>query len=178
MNAWPSRAGGVGHLAVIDVIAGVFAPFMPAGATLASAAWPTAKKVFYLPFRVPSALLVQQLYVYNGAAVSGNVDVGIYTPGGTRLVSIGSTAQAGTNDQQLFDIADTLLAPGAYYLAVTLDNTTGTTFRLVPLNVGVGRIVGALTETTVAFGLPATATFATVADTYYPACGLLARSAM
>jgi hypothetical protein len=57
------------------------------------------------------------MLVLNGATASGNMDVGIYDYAGTRLVSSGSTAQSGTSAFQDFDITDTLLGPGIFYLA-------------------------------------------------------------
>jgi hypothetical protein len=145
--------------------------------TLASAVFPTANKVLYIPFRIPTPVKVLQLYVVNGGTVSGNVDIGIYSRDGTKIVSSGSTAQASINVRQLFNITDTLLGRGVFYLGLTLSNTTGTFSRsAIPL--GVLQLMGCLTETTGGFGLPANATFGTYVDAYFPQCGLLAQSVM
>src|SRR3972149_4026032 len=92
----------------------------------ASAVWPTANKALYVPFRIGKPVLVKKLFLINGATVSGNVDVGIYDAAGTRLISAGSTAQAGASALQQFDIADTLLGWGLFYMALAVRNVTAT----------------------------------------------------
>ena len=110
------------------------------------------------------------MWVVNGATASGNLDVGIYTEDGTRLVSIGSTAQSGTTALQFFNITDTFLSPGNYYMACAMDGTTGTTRRHSPALercIAAGLIKGATS-----FPLPATITFATMTAAYIPQIGL------
>ena len=69
----------------------------------------------------------------NGAAVSGNVDCGVYDPLGNRLGSVGSTAQSGTTAPQRINFTVPLqLAPGRYYLGVAMDNATGALVRWAP----------------------------------------------
>lgn len=128
------------------------------GATTASGTWPVANKAIFVPFEVFEPITIVKLFVENGTAVSGNIDVGIYDFKGTRLVSSGSTAQSGTSAIQEFDITDTLLLPGLYYLACVLDNTTGTLFRWSPSS-SLCKALG-VCEQTSAFPLPSTATFA------------------
>ena len=142
----------------------------------ASATYPAASTAIFVPFSLPAPLTAAQLFTYNGATASGNIDVGLYAADGTRLVSSGSTAQAGTNTLQAFDITDTELGPGNYYLAIALDNTTGTLFRTVPAArylAGVGCFQQAS-----AFALPATATFATMAQVYLPVFGFSTRAVL
>lgn len=139
--------------------------------TQTTGAWPAAKRVIYQPFRVPEVLTVRQLWIDNGGTVSGNVDVGIYTRDGVKLVASGSTAQAGINAPQLFDIADTQLGVGVFYLALTLDNATGVLTESA-LPTAVLQMLGIKTETTGSFGLPATATFGDPADAYLPYGGV------
>lgn len=98
--------------------------YMSAIAT-GTAAWPTASMAIYVPVKVRRPVIVTKLAISNGATVSGNVDVGVYNAAGTRLVAYGGGAQAGTSTEQVFDVTDTLLTPGTYYLAGVLDNTTG-----------------------------------------------------
>lgn len=142
------------------------------GFTTASATYPTANKAIFAPMRVNVPTLVTKLAAYVGATSSGNIDVGIYAADGTRLVSSGSTAQSATvNAWQLFDVTDTLLLPGiVYYLAVAMDNTTGTLFRAGP-GAAIYLKTKGLAEMTTAFPLPATATLATIASAYYPMIG-------
>ena len=125
-------------------------------------AWPTANKAYFVPVSIQNSFTIRKMLVLNGT-VSGNIDVGIYDRGGARIVSMGSTAQAGANVVQEFDITDTLLQPGLYYLAAAMDNNTGQVegigIGLVPaMSMGVA-------EMTSAFPLPATATFAPLSGT-------------
>lgn len=137
--------------------------------TPASAVYPAANRALYIPFRISTPFLVKTLFCLNGAAVSGNIDVGIFGQAGARLVSAGSTPQAGTNAIQIFDVTDTLLGPGRFYLAVAMDNGTGTLFRSAPTTVfPAGQ--GAAQQAT-AFALPATATLATYSSGYIPVIG-------
>lgn len=131
------------------------------GAASVSVAWPTANKAIYMPVLLAEPLLVTQMWVENGATASGNIDVGIYDEAGTRIVSSGSTAQSGTSAMQVFNVTDTLLGPGVFYIAVALDNTTGTVHVWGSATTILGRATGALQQTS-AFALPAVATFATL----------------
>lgn len=132
----------------------------------AGAVWPAANRAIYIPFTVANIFTAQTMGLANGNAVSGNVDVGIYDGQGHRLVSAGSTAQAGTSVIQAFDIADTILLPGLYYLAVALDNGTGKTMACMDALPN-PRAYGILSQST-AFALPASATFAAAQDAYIP----------
>ncbi len=140
----------------------------------ASAAYPTANLALFIPFKVFKRITAVQMFVYNGATVSGNIDVGIYDKNGVRLISAGSTAQAGTNALQAFNITDTPFGPGTFYLAVALDNTTGTLFRgTLVVNIQPGTL--GMAQMATAFALPATATFAQIAGNYIPLIGLTTR---
>lgn len=130
----------------------------------------TANTAVFVPFRLPGPTTVTKLWVVNGSAVSGNIDVGIYDESGNRLGSKGSTAQVGTEALQEFDITDISLPVGRYYLAVVLDNGTGTLYRSVvtsALRRGLGTAIMAT-----AFPLPATATYAAIASSGIPLVGL------
>lgn len=135
-----------------DVLAAV------ASAAPASATWPSANQAVYIPFGVTRTVTAYRAFVYNGTAVSGNFDIGIYDSAGARVVNSGSTAQSGTSANQEVDIADTQLTPGLYYMALVFDNTTATTFRVTP-GTQLLRQAGVMLQAT-AFTLPATLTFA------------------
>lgn len=139
-----------------------------------SATWPSANRAIFIPFVVSAPWLVARLLVVNGSAASGNIDVGIYDTSGNRLVSAGSTAQAGTTAAQFFDITDSTLAPGVYYFALALDNTTGAVLSVAPVVARVSAL-GVLSQST-AFPLPATATFAAAQDAYVPMIGASGRT--
>lgn len=150
----------------------VFSPITPEslgaslnamGLSMGPVGWPTANKAFYIPISVGGIVTIRKMFIVNGATLSGNVDVGIYDRGGVRLVSIGSTAQAGISVVQEFDITDTILKPGLYYLACAIDNATATIEHVGPaLNVAMGL---GIAEQTSAFPLPATATFGALTGT-------------
>lgn len=93
------------------------------------AAWAVANKAILAPIIVQNVLTVYQFAWFNGATVAGNVDVGIYDKNFARVVSLGSTAQAGTSAIQVGDIADTTLDPGLYYAAMASDDATATFAR-------------------------------------------------
>ncbi len=144
----------------------------------ASTAWPTANLALYVPFQVRKPIVVVKMFCYNGAAVAGNVDVGIYSEYGTRIVSIGSTAQAGLSAIQEFDIADTLLGTGIFYMAIALDDATATaTIRRGTMAANaIPAITGMAQEQLASVTLPATATFASIAGNYIPVFGLTVRT--
>ena len=140
----------------------------------ASATWPTSNKAIYIPFWIPESVTLTQLFWYNGATVSGNIDVGVYAEDGTKKISAGSTAQATINVIQSVNVADTALTAGRYYLAAAMDNTTGTLFcwaSTAQLSKSFG-----LAEQTSAFALPATATLATITTTRLPLVGFTIRT--
>lgn len=148
-----------------------------ATAIAASVAYPTANLAFFHSIWVPTPCTIVQMFAYNGATVSGNIDVGLYAMDGTRLVSSGSTAQAGTNVLQAFDVTDTTIGPGEYYLAIAMDNTTGTLFRFAP-GIRLIRPLGCLSQAS-AFALPATATFAALSGgSYVPIYGFSTRAVL
>lgn len=126
-----------------------------------SMAWPVAKKVIYCPVWLAAPTTAVKLLWINGTVASGNVDCGIYDSAAglpvNRLVNSGSTAQSGTSVVQSVDSTDTFLAPGLYFLALTMDNITGTIFRCTS-SAAFLKVPGWCEETTGSFGLPATAT--------------------
>lgn len=157
-----------------DAIGVQLAALGSGAAVPASTAWPTATKAIYIPFHLRRGATVKQLFCVNGGTAAGNIDMGIYDNAGARKVSIGSTAQAGTSTIQTFDIADTTLAAGTYYLAIAKDDAVGTvvSFSITSVVARFLRAVGLLEQTS-AFALPATATFASyAAANFVPFCGL------
>jgi hypothetical protein len=138
----------------------------------ASATWQTADRAIYVPFTISSPSLIKKMFVYNGATASGNIDIGIYDRSFTKLVSSGEVAQAGINALQEFDIADTLLGPGLFYMALVFDTTTGTVFRVAPIG-GVLTSLGCAMQTS-ASPLPAIATPSQI-QAFMPVFGLSTR---
>lgn len=134
--------------------------------TWGSATWPAANEAIFVPVRLTEPAIFRKIAWANGAAVSGGVEVGVYDHKGTRLVSL-SGSQSGINSIQSVDITDLLIGPGLYYLALLLDNTTGTTRRLSLSQAAFGQIAGLALQAS-ASPLPATATFASFTRTYVP----------
>lgn len=93
-----------------------------------STAYPTASRCIFVPFQLDRLATAYQMFTQNGTAVGNNVDVGLYDYTMASLVTIGSTAQAGTGASgfQTYDIADTILLPGRYFLGLSCDGTTST----------------------------------------------------
>lgn len=138
----------------------------------ASAVWPSANRAIYYPFRITDTVLVTQLFCGNGTVAANNIDIGIFNADGRKIVSSGSTAQAGTSTLQLFNVTDTTLGKGMYYIGMAMDGVTGTTWRDAGFTVKQLQSLGVFQQAT-AFALPASATFATVASVYLPLMGLL-----
>lgn len=121
----------------------------------------------FVPILVRSQTTVYKMVWQNGTVVSGNLDVGIYDSERNRLVSLGSTAQSGVSSVQVGDIADTTLAPGLYYFAMTVDNQATATYQRSSVSNSV-LITSGMAQMASAFPLPATATFTRFGFTYIP----------
>lgn len=147
------------------------------GGTWNSGAWPTANLAIFVPLEVYTPRVITQLATVNGTAVSGNIDVGIYDLAGNRLVSAGSTAQAGTSTVQVFNVTDIALKPGVYMLALALDNTTGTITRSSTITTQMLRVAG-VQQMASAFPLPSLATYATPSNAYAPVFGASVRGTL
>ena len=104
--------------------------FAVSNAGIASATC-TANLACYVPFSLVEKRTALKMWVYNGSTASGNIDVGIYRADGTKLVTMGPTAQSGTSDLQVLDITDTDLPPGEQlYMAFAASAGTTTVFRM------------------------------------------------
>ena len=140
----------------------------------ASAAWPSANRAVGYPFILPEPRTLLQMYVQNGATASGNLDMGVYRPDGTKLVSMGATAQSGTSAIQLLDVTDTVLpAHTLLYVWLAVDNTTATVVRWTAgANIGQIRATG-IVQMASAYPLPSTITPAAVSTSHLPDFGMV-----
>lgn len=137
----------------------------------ASAVWPAANLALFYPFSVSAPITAVKLYSINGNVASGNIDLGIYDGAGTRLMSSGTTAQAGTTGAQIIDTTDYVLAPNVqYYMAMAMDNGTGTTRCWTTAGTGKFAMMG-MAQMATAFPLPTNATYALVGQAYVPMFG-------
>jgi hypothetical protein len=144
-----------------------------AGTGGASNAWGTANTAVYMPICLPWPYPVKRLWWINGSAGSGSghVDVGIYTIGGARIVSTGSTVMSGASAVQYVSLGTAIiLGPGSFYMAYTNDGTTNRSFGYAP-TAAQGRQSGFLMQAS-ALPLPASATFATTTVANMPFCGI------
>jgi hypothetical protein len=140
-------------------------------------AWPSANLAIYVPFFLQVPAKIQLAFWQNGSTtVSGNIDVGVYGAKGTRLASIGSTAQTPANSGQSAALS-VQLGTGLFFMAIAMDNTTGTLAAMslgsLPLYISSG-----IFQQASAFPLPATATFAIPTQDYLPKFGLSTRSSL
>lgn len=120
------------------------------GAALATAtAWGTADRAMYVPVRLEGSGTVYQLSVQNGGTANGTTDVALYNEDFVRLVASGPTNQAGTSQIQLFDVTDTQIGSGIYFLGLVNSGTTGTYLGAVS-TVGRNRMSGIVEQASVA----------------------------
>jgi hypothetical protein len=117
---------------------GMIGPFFPGSmwAEMASSVGntssnaPGGSQAYYVPVEVPFPVTIYQAIARNGSVVSGNLDIALYDEQLNKLVGTGSTAQAGTNTLQVFNITDTPISRGTYYCGFAIDNGTGTLHTL------------------------------------------------
>lgn len=156
---WMDCAGGAGA----RLIGG-------AGGT-SSQSWPSINLAVFTPLWLSWPYTAQRVFWVNGGTISGNVDMGIYTPGGARIWSAGSTVQSGATTLQYVGTGGLRLAPGPYYLALTFSATSGHVTGSGLNSVTSARLAG-LVQMASALPLPATATFATSTTNLWPLMGL------
>lgn len=146
------------------------------GASFASATWVSANRAYACPLYLADDVIALKLWHANGAAVSGNICVAVYNEAWVRVVTSGSTAQAGTSTVQSFDVTDTPLRAGRYYIAAVLDNTTGTSLMWGSGGVE-ARSMGMVVQDT-AFPLPDPFVAAQIAGFAVPLMGISCRALM
>lgn len=144
-------------------------PCMTSGG--ATAAWPSANRALFVPFRVPYPVVVDKLAWGSGATSGGNVDIGIYDEALNRLVSTGAVAR-GANVGVITDVTDTPLKPGLYWLAMSVSTTNTMAVFNSFTNVALARLIG-MRQMAAAHPLPSTATLAQQSTGYCPVMGAL-----
>jgi hypothetical protein len=133
----------------------------------------TANLAIYVPLIATERILISQFFWNNAGTVNGNTDVGIYSFDGTiKLGSTGSTANSGTNAQQVVNVTDFFICPNQrFWMAISSDSATQQYSRnsiaVYALDLlGVKQQASAWSS-----GLPASATFATPSVAYLPLFG-------
>lgn len=128
------------------------------GAAFGDGTAPAANQAVFFPIGIPFWFNLRLFFWRNGATVAGNVDVGLYSIGGTKIASTGSTAMSGASTSQSAAPSGGVLIipPGAYYLAFVTNSATATFPKANGPSMHGG--AGVASQTT-AFPLPATAAF-------------------
>lgn len=145
------------------------------GAPVAAVAWGTANQARYVPFWITDFCTIVKLMVYCGATGGGNNDMGLYDANGAEVVGVAAAAHPAAAAWHEFDIADTPLVPGLYY--VGLLNTTTTATFLAWQNKEIGRLAGVFSQAVGAGTLPSpTATFAALDAAVVPVVGMALRT--
>jgi hypothetical protein len=134
-----------------------------------SATWPAANRILYIPVVVEEGASIFQFWTYNGSTAAGSIDVGIFNSSLAKVISSGAVSQSGTSTLQLFDVADTPITPGLYYLGLSETDNTSTFLR------SSANFVALAAEGVLQEGgsgtLPATATPVAPASSYLPLFG-------
>jgi len=145
----------------------------------ASAAYPAATRAHYYPIVIRHPCIVYRFFWVNGAtAATDDIQVGIYndndagTDGpGTSFLLGTRTIAAGANACQFDNVTDTAIYPGRYWLAIWAEGTANNTlFRCAP-TATLTRAHNGYLESSLASGLPATATPAQNTTPYVPVFG-------
>jgi hypothetical protein len=143
--------------------------------TPATFTW-VANLAVFIPITLPWRYVVRRVFWANGSSL-GNVNMGVYSLGGTKIFDIGSTAQSGASSMQWVSLANAIVLPANnYYLAWACDTTTsrayGTSLTTASLT-NYARSAGLLQQAVGSLTLPAAATFAAYSGTAgLPLCGL------
>jgi hypothetical protein len=168
-NGWPH----ITPLGIESIGAGTGNLGTPAAAT-----WRNANLAIYVPFRINTTIVLSYGFVYNGAAVAGGFDIGVYAENGSKICSTGSTTQTTVSSVTsapllLATASSPIIGPGNYYMAISASNSTAQYYRMA-LGIQPSKTTGMATQ--VVFPLPATATFATISTAYVPCFGISSRS--
>lgn len=133
--------------------------------------WTANNLAIYVPVSMPTPFTIARFMIANGSNITGNVDVGIYSAAGTRLLSTGSTARANASAVQYLDVTNMVFQRGNYYLGMVGSSTTGTYLQVTVANAVRGRVLGVLEEQLGATTLPGTMTPVALTGTSLPQFG-------
>lgn len=137
----------------------------------ASGAWPSNNVGLFVQFTLPAPYPVRKVWWANGAAVAGNVDCSVETPGGAVLLSAGSTAQSGTSVVQSVTLGSiVLLQPGTYYMRLACSTTSAAFIRASPTTARLQMLGMGQQTSSVPVNSPAT--LATLGQSYCPVFGI------
>lgn len=134
----------------------------------ATTAWVTANQARYVPLIISEPYNVVKLMVYCGTTSgSGNNDMAVYDAAGTEVIAATAAAHPAAANWQEFNVTDTVLMPGLYYVGILHTTTTGT--FLAWTNKEIGRVCGVFSQAVGAGNMPSpTATFAALDQAVIP----------
>ncbi len=147
--------------------------------TITSQTYAATQRAYYYPLRIGSPLTIRKFFWLNGATAStNNIQIGLYYDSGANkpgaAAKLGtSTLAANANVCQYDDIADTMIGAGLYWIAIWGSGTT-TTIQRMPGTATSPSL--AYLESSLASGLPATATPASQPTGVYYMIGMVVRS--
>lgn len=142
------------------------------GVSFANGAWPTADTALFFPLALPWPYLVSRMFWGNGSTVNNNKDIGIYSVGGAKIWSAGSTGESGASVLQYVSVSvPFILPPGQYYLALACGATTNHIWQVAMSLAEMTRAAGML-QMANALPLPDVATFAECTAVIAPLCGI------
>lgn len=103
-----------------------------ADATSAGAGALTANTTYLVGVYLPVYAVIANMRVRHSTTSAGNLDMGIYDSGGTLLDHTGSVAASSASTVQNTNLSNgnLALAPGRYYLALWVDNSTDTYYKV------------------------------------------------
>lgn len=131
-------------------------PIYPSIVTPSTSTWPLANMAIYVPICVRAPATVMKLWWVNHSTSTGNVCLALYDSAGTRLVTSGSNAKPATANEETFDVTDTKIPAGLFYIGMACSNATDTFYfdtDAAPLQASMGM----RTEQLASEVLPATA---------------------
>jgi hypothetical protein len=139
-----------------------------------STVYTPGSRCIFVPFTIDQIVTAYQMYTHNGTTAANAIDVGIYDKAMNSLVTHGGANQAGTSNLQLFDITDTILVPGRYFMGLSMNGSPPTgTFCNWGAQARHLRLVGCL-EKLSTYPLPTGAvTTTTVANAFLPHFGVI-----
>ena len=139
---------------------------------LTSIAW-TANLLIFVPLILDEVLTVSQFFWENGGVVNGDTDVGIFSfDGQTKIGSTGATANSGTSQIQVVDVANFQLAASTWFwMALGSDSGTQTYVMSNLVTVGLDYIGVTQQGSGYSSGLPSTITPAATSAARLPLFG-------
>lgn len=148
----------------------------------ATAVYIAAQRALFFPFTLFRQETVYRFFWVNGTTASTDyIQVGVYDRSGNAIkLGTGGSPNYGTlaataSVCQFDNVADFVLSPGGYFMAIWCSGVTTHLMRTAP-TARFLRAAGTFQQSSLTTGLPTTATFAAQASAYMPMFGLALRA--